>query len=208
MELDRCPKCAAGVRPGADWCTLCYADLRPPAPVQAPAQAPVQPPPHAPVHASALAGGVGTGAPPAPYQDPATATLDPLAAAYAELLRSTQSELAAPHGTAAPHQRASGDPAPTAGTPAEAPTAGWPCTACRELNAFDATVCRACATPFGLGLATPPPSYDRRQVLFWGLAVALAFVLVVGAMSFFGANVEGARSPKTPIPVGLATRVG
>lgn len=29
----RCPNCAALVRPGAPWCTLCYADLRP-APAQ------------------------------------------------------------------------------------------------------------------------------------------------------------------------------
>jgi hypothetical protein len=29
----RCPQCAAHVRAGSDWCTLCYADLRPaPAP--------------------------------------------------------------------------------------------------------------------------------------------------------------------------------
>ena len=25
----RCPQCAAHVRTGSDWCTLCYADLRP-----------------------------------------------------------------------------------------------------------------------------------------------------------------------------------
>lgn len=25
----RCPRCAAHVRAGSDWCTLCYADLRP-----------------------------------------------------------------------------------------------------------------------------------------------------------------------------------
>jgi hypothetical protein len=30
--LDRCPKCGAAVRFGDPWCTLCYADLRPPAP--------------------------------------------------------------------------------------------------------------------------------------------------------------------------------
>lgn len=28
----RCPACAAAVRPGDPWCTLCYADLRPRAP--------------------------------------------------------------------------------------------------------------------------------------------------------------------------------
>lgn len=26
----RCPHCRAAVRPGAPWCTLCHADLRPP----------------------------------------------------------------------------------------------------------------------------------------------------------------------------------
>jgi hypothetical protein len=34
---DRCPRCGAAVKPGDPWCTLCYADLRPPA-------APVDPP--------------------------------------------------------------------------------------------------------------------------------------------------------------------
>src|SRR4051794_8987397 len=29
---DRCPKCGAAVRYGDPWCTLCYADLRPPPP--------------------------------------------------------------------------------------------------------------------------------------------------------------------------------
>jgi hypothetical protein len=29
----RCPRCSAHVRTGSDWCTLCYADLRPAPPV-------------------------------------------------------------------------------------------------------------------------------------------------------------------------------
>lgn len=38
MEEPRCPCCAALVRPGAPWCTLCYADLRPaPEPEREPA---------------------------------------------------------------------------------------------------------------------------------------------------------------------------
>ena len=36
----RCPQCSAHVRAGSDWCTLCYADLRP-----APAPAPAAPEP-------------------------------------------------------------------------------------------------------------------------------------------------------------------
>jgi hypothetical protein len=38
----RCPQCAAHVRAGSDWCTLCYADLRPaPAPESPAALEPV-----------------------------------------------------------------------------------------------------------------------------------------------------------------------
>ena len=29
----RCPQCSAHIIPGAEWCTLCFADLRPPPPV-------------------------------------------------------------------------------------------------------------------------------------------------------------------------------
>ncbi len=29
VDQARCPSCAAALRPGAPWCTLCYADLRP-----------------------------------------------------------------------------------------------------------------------------------------------------------------------------------
>src|SRR4051794_29290959 len=52
--VDRCPKCGAAVRFGDPWCTLCYADLRPPAPpvVEPPAgvePTPVaEPPPYIP----------------------------------------------------------------------------------------------------------------------------------------------------------------
>ena len=44
----RCPHCRASVRPGAPWCTLCHADLRP-APVPAAPVAPPAAPPAAPI---------------------------------------------------------------------------------------------------------------------------------------------------------------
>ncbi len=55
MSADRCPSCAASVRPDAQWCSQCYADLRPappppPPPAPAPAPVPEQLPP-APVEA-------------------------------------------------------------------------------------------------------------------------------------------------------------
>ena len=40
----RCPRCSAHVRTGSDWCTLCYADLRPAPPVAEPVAA-LQPEP-------------------------------------------------------------------------------------------------------------------------------------------------------------------
>ena len=40
----RCPRCSAHVRTGSDWCTLCYADLRPAPPVREPVAA-VEPEP-------------------------------------------------------------------------------------------------------------------------------------------------------------------
>src|SRR3954452_3485012 len=51
MANERCPSCAAVVREGDPWCTLCWTDLRaaaPPPPVPAPVVAPV-PVPAAPV---------------------------------------------------------------------------------------------------------------------------------------------------------------
>ena len=61
----RCPHCRASVRPGAPWCTLCHADLRPPPPapepvVAVPAPAPAVDPLTAPASALGLASPPGT----------------------------------------------------------------------------------------------------------------------------------------------------
>ena len=65
----RCPHCRASVRPGAPWCTLCHADLRPP-PAPEPVPVAVLPPAFAA----------------APALDPLTApALDPLTAPAAAL---------------------------------------------------------------------------------------------------------------------------
>jgi hypothetical protein len=37
LVAERCPTCASAVHPGAQWCTLCFADLRPPKPEAQPA---------------------------------------------------------------------------------------------------------------------------------------------------------------------------
>lgn len=45
----RCPRCSAHVRAGSQWCTLCYADLRPAAPEPQPEPVPTSEPAVAPV---------------------------------------------------------------------------------------------------------------------------------------------------------------
>jgi hypothetical protein len=85
----RCPACGASVAPGAPWCTLCYADLRP-APEPAPQPAPEPQP--------AMAGGPAYDAlgvlPPAPL--PAGTVLPPDPHLDAPVLRSADVRLAEP----------------------------------------------------------------------------------------------------------------
>ena len=60
----RCPRCSAAVRPGAPWCTQCYAPVgaAPPGavPEQPAVQSPVQSPPPPPVPAAVVAAAVRT----------------------------------------------------------------------------------------------------------------------------------------------------
>lgn len=60
----RCPQCAALIRAGSDWCTLCYADLRP-APLVSAAAAGA----HSPAHASEVASTPTEAAPTSPAPD-------------------------------------------------------------------------------------------------------------------------------------------
>ena len=66
VEETRCPHCRAAVRPGAPWCTLCHADLRPapePEPVVVAAPEPVLDPLTAPAAALGLPSAAPAGAP-------------------------------------------------------------------------------------------------------------------------------------------------
>ena len=62
----RCPSCAATLRAGSDWCTLCYADLRH-ATTPTPAEEPAEVPP-APAASSDSPANVAGSADPAPRQ--------------------------------------------------------------------------------------------------------------------------------------------
>jgi hypothetical protein len=71
---DRCPKCGAAVRFGDPWCTLCYADLRPPAPEVPEPEPEPTPGPDAIAAPPAYNAPVGAG------HDPLTAPLEAVAA--------------------------------------------------------------------------------------------------------------------------------
>lgn len=188
MEIDRCPTCAAAVRPGAGWCTLCYADLRPPAP---PPPAPPQPAAVPMAHAVSFA--------PQPVERPPSAA-DPLTAAYGDLLAFVGGPAAATPPTATPTTAEPSSPRLTDPQGGRGPAAaedgtGWPCMACGALNAFDLMACHSCALPFGTGLGTPRPSYDRRSLMVRGIAAAAAMVLLVGLLSFLGTKMTTDPTP-------------
>lgn len=97
----RCPSCAAHVRAGSDWCTLCYSDLRPAPAEEAPSQPPAN---QAPVVVSPS----DAVAPPRPVaagprgkharRDASEASLDPEATAQVLLARLAAAESGNPLG--------------------------------------------------------------------------------------------------------------
>ena len=158
---DRCPKCGAAVRVGDPWCTLCYADLRPPAPEPEPA-----PPPSAPEPGVPGVPGVpavphpmlpesGPGVPPG--FDPLTAPLEGVTAA-----------------------------APATGAvPVEGPS--WPCSSCGAVNPMASDVCAACGRHFLAGVRDESPLLELPVVgditrLGRGQRIAVAFGVVLAVV--------------------------
>jgi hypothetical protein len=143
----RCPQCSALVRPDAAWCTLCYADLRPPPP--APAPAPAEP--LAPVTAPADS----AFRPPAAGQSPFD--IDPLTAPLALLETATAFAGAAP-GSATQQVRTLPAPATALSAPATAEqsatvgapvaTPAWPCLSCGTQVPISESTCPQCGAGF------------------------------------------------------------
>jgi len=149
-----CPSCGATVRPTDSWCTLCFADLRPPPP-PAPVPAPVAP---VPVRAAAPAVDPFTAPldllPPPP--PPAPAPVDPLTAPLNAVL---SQPLAADLGA----------PAPT-----------WPCVECGERSPLDANACVVCLTPFGGKITRLEDAKALRQRrMFVGIGAVVAFLALL-----------------------------
>lgn len=175
MSSDRCPSCAAVVRKDSDWCSLCYADLRP---ARLPVARAPYPQPSAPPAYAAPPGYAGPPAPPAvqPAADALGAPYEHvLAAVYGGAGAMTAQATIAPPTGAAPAES-------TAETPANA--GGWPCVQCSEINDFDRMSCAVCMAPFGGNLRTNRPSFDRKQIMIYAVAAAVAFLVLVGGLTF------------------------
>jgi len=166
---DRCPRCAALARPGSQWCTLCYADLRP-APEPAPEPAPMQEPAPTPQRAA--------------ERQPTTASassdmFDPLTAPLALLERGAEE----PATLQAPT-----DPTPTG--------AGWPCATCGATVPLDEPTCTSCGAGFLEGTLPVDPVLGRlskgaasnqaKALIMVGGSVGL-LVLILGTMYVLGA---------------------
>ena len=160
----RCPRCAALIPPRAPWCTLCYADLRPP-----------EEPAPAAVAAAAVAS-----APTEPVEVTVPAPRAGRHRSVAVVAPAVGDLLVRPRRAAA-----------EAGVGPAAATAGWPCRACGEQVSLDRPACPACGTAFlDLGAETATfelplvgellaMSRGRRAALGGGAAVALGLLLLV-----------------------------
>ena len=163
MTTDRCPACSAAVSPGAPWCTLCYADLRPREPEA------VEPQPVA-VGASAPAASAAFTSPVEPVA---------VAPAVAPALLAPDPILDAPVVSAAE----------VAGREA----AFWPCTGCGARVPMEDDACSTCGASFLPGDSVPSVSLpgvgdlrrlDRSGRLLFVLAGAFLVMIVFLAVAF------------------------
>jgi len=163
---DRCPRCAALVRPGAQWCTLCYADLRPASPQPAREPQPA----------------------PSPHSTTAVTSsdiFDPLTAPLALLERGAEEP--------APAQTSTADPAPANPAPKQA---GWPCATCGATVPLDEPTCTSCGAGFLEGTLPVDPLLGRlskgaassqaKVLIMVGGSLGL-LALILGAMYVLGA---------------------
>jgi len=180
VDNSRCPRCAALVRPGSQWCTLCYADLRP-----APAPALVVQP-------------VAEQAPyleHAAHADPAGGGFDPLTAPLA-LLEREPGRVAEVVAVTGPAQGGDVRPAGKHAAPAAESNLRWPCATCGAMVPFDETSCPACGAGFlenvdadtslhRFGLRGGQISKQTKAVIMIGGSFSL-LVLLLGLMYLLG----------------------
>ena len=139
---DRCPGCASAVRPGSPWCTLCFTDLRPPAPEPEPARADVVSAPGV----SRNTRGV----------DSSTAPLDLLerdehGGSVGDDLRDVDEAGSPARSQAEADADSRADALMTDGP-------GWPCLRCGETVGLELSICPACGAGFMQGASGPGAS--------------------------------------------------
>ncbi len=161
----------------AQWCSLCYADLREPAPVRERAVAPVAPTPdeaHVPMAMAARNG--------SPLPGPAGSE-------HAGLL--DRPELA--ESESEPEPESAADAEESADGPAEAK---WPCLTCGEQVPLSLDSCPACGAGFLAGATTAAStrlpvvgdigrmSRTQRLMVGFGIAVGVMILLILLATLF------------------------
>jgi len=187
---DRCPACGAACRPDAQWCSLCYADFRPPPAIH-----------QQPYEAAAPS------APLMPSSPMSASPADPLTAPLALLTRS--SERAATAGEpprrlgrhAAPAEEEPDDarePGPDADADADGTGPTWPSAACSTATPMTRSACDGCGSPFLAGLDADRPSVrlprigeltEASRPMRWGVAVAgavVAMAVLIGLLTVVG----------------------
>ena len=162
--------------PGAPWCTLCYADLRPKA--------------AAPTDVSEPAVAMAT-----PQSDnsalvAAVAVADPLTAPLSALAPDSAPEAAPETATAAP------PPMPRHAGPSAAPT--WPCLGCGARMAMSEDACHACGRPFLTADSVPSLSLpglgdvskmDKMQRAFLTVGGVIGVMFLFVLLAFLGGKV-------------------
>jgi RNA polymerase subunit RPABC4/transcription elongation factor Spt4 len=179
MSDVRCRACGAAVPTEAQWCSLCYADLREPSLARERVSVPAAP------------GGAGAAAP------------EPVAVAVAAAHPSNglRPDPDALLGLPPKSADADGpqDDQSSEGAEEETPEKTWPCTRCGEQVGMSLDVCPACGSGFLAGASTPASMrlpvvgdigrLSRSQRLIAGLGVSLVVIVVLVVLATIGGHV-------------------
>lgn len=185
MSDVRCRACGAAVPTEAQWCSLCYADLREPSPARERVSVPAAPDVSAaePVVAAVAAGAAGT-----PHR---------------ELRADPDAILGLPARAPVAGSEQPTEPAPATQSAAEAaqaapPEKTWPCTRCGEAVAMSLDVCPACGSGFLAGATSGSvhlpvvgdiERLSRTQRLLAGLGVSLVVIVVLVLLATIGGHI-------------------
>jgi uncharacterized OB-fold protein len=169
----RCRACGAAVAPNAAWCSLCFADLRPPAPEPQPPPATAREPLREPV---SVASAATTPFAPGPPVGPGPAATPVEAAGLIEV-----------------------DPADPLGMAEPTATPTWPCPRCGHQVAIELDACDACGAGFLSGAASTNAvrlpvvgevtSMSSSQRLLMAIAVAIVVMGLLVFLAFLGGQI-------------------